>query len=64
MEQHCPATLVKMIGMDEILKRVPGNYLQAIFSSWIASHFIYNCRLQGDEIDFHRFLEQFKSGSR
>ncbi len=61
VEQHCPSTLVKMTGMDEILKRVPGNYLQAIFSSWIASHFIYTCRLQGDEIDFHRFLEQFKS---
>jgi hypothetical protein len=29
----------------------------------IASHFIYNCRLQGDEIDFHRFLEQLKSGA-
>jgi glutamate dehydrogenase len=62
VEKHCPATLVKMIGMDEILRRVPGNYLQAIFSSWLASHFIYNCRLQGDEIDFHKFLEWLKSG--
>jgi glutamate dehydrogenase len=63
VEQHCPATLVKMVGMDEILRRVPGNYLQAIFSSWLASHFIYNCRLQGDEIDFHKFLEWLKSGA-
>jgi glutamate dehydrogenase len=52
-----------MAGMDEILRRVPGNYLQAIFSSWLASHFIYNCRLQGDEIDFHKFLEQLKPGA-
>ncbi|NIM13732.1 MAG: hypothetical protein GTO45_16785 [Candidatus Aminicenantes bacterium] len=58
VEQHCPPTLVKMVGIDEILRRVPENYLQAIFSSWLASHFIYNCGLQGDEIDFHKFLER------
>jgi glutamate dehydrogenase len=63
VEQHCPLTLVKMAGMDEILRRVPGNYLQAIFSSWLASHFIYKCRLQGDEIDFHNFLKQLKPGT-
>jgi glutamate dehydrogenase len=63
VEQHCPPTLVKMAGIDEILRRVPGNYLQSIFSSWLASHFIYKCRLQGDEIDFHKFLEQLKPGA-
>jgi glutamate dehydrogenase len=58
VEQHCPPALVKMVGIDEILRRVPGNYLQAIFSSWLASHFIYDYGLQADEIDFHKFLEQ------
>ncbi len=62
VEQHCPPVLVKMVSSDEIVRRVPGNYLQAIFASWLGSHFIYNCRLQGDEIDFHKFLEQLKSG--
>jgi glutamate dehydrogenase len=58
VEKHCPPALVKMVGIDEILRRVPDNYLQAIFSSWLASHFIYSCGLQGDEIDFHKFLER------
>jgi len=59
IEQHCPTTLVKAIGIDKILKRVPHNYLQAIFSSWLASHFIYRFGLNADEIDFHTFLRTF-----
>lgn len=59
VEHHCPQTLVKKIGIDNILKRVPDNYLQAIISSWLASHFIYSFGLEADEIDFHTFLKQF-----
>lgn len=59
IEQHCPPILVKMIGIDTILKRVPKNYLQAILASWLASHFIYEYGLNADEIDFHTFLKRF-----
>lgn len=59
IEQHCPPSLVKLVGIDEILKRVPKNYLQAIVASWLASHFIYRFGLNADEIDFHTFLKQF-----
>ncbi|MDZ7341853.1 MAG: hypothetical protein ONB27_10900, partial [candidate division KSB1 bacterium] len=59
VEQHCPPSLVKLIGIDTILKRVPQNYLRAIVSSWLASHFIYRFGLHADEIDFHNFLSQF-----
>ncbi len=59
VEQHCPPTLVKMVGVDEILNRVPKNYLQAIMASWLASHFIYEFGLEADEIDFHSFLKRF-----
>ncbi len=59
VEQHCPQALVKMIGIDEILKRVPQNYLHAIVASWLASHFIYEFGLNADEIDFHSFLSRF-----
>ncbi|MBD3289131.1 hypothetical protein GF337_10030 [candidate division KSB1 bacterium] len=59
IERHCPPTLVKTIGIDGILKRVPRNYIQAIFSSWLASHFIYGYGLEADEIDFHNFLKHF-----
>ena len=56
---HCPPSLVKMIGIDEIIRRVPGNYLQAIVSAWLASHFIYQIGLDADEIDFHNFIHHF-----
>ncbi len=61
IERHCPQTLVKANGINEIIKRVPQNYLQAIFSSWLASHFIYGFGLEADEIDFHNFLKKFGS---
>ena len=59
VEHHCPKTLVEKIGINEILKRVPDNYLQSILSSWLASHFIYEYGLQADEVDFHTYLKRF-----
>ncbi|MDZ7330475.1 MAG: NAD-glutamate dehydrogenase [candidate division KSB1 bacterium] len=59
IERHCPAALVKLLGIDEILARVPENYQRAIVSSWLASHFIYEFGLDADEIDFHSFLRRF-----
>ncbi len=57
VQAHCPTTLIEKIGIDEVLKRVPENYLQAIFSSWLASHFIYQYGLHADEINFYNFLK-------
>lgn len=59
IENHCPPSLVKLVGIENILQRVPKNYLQAIVSSWLASHFIYEFGLNADEIDFHSFLRRF-----
>ena len=58
VEKHCPPTLVKMVGIDTIIQRVPENYLQAIVASWLGSHFIYEYGLNADEIDFHNFLKK------
>jgi len=59
VEHHSPPALVKLVGIDNILERVPGNYLRAIISAWLASRFIYEFGLQADEIDFHSFIERF-----
>jgi glutamate dehydrogenase len=59
IENHCPPSLIKLIGIENILERVPINYLQAIVSAWLASHFIYEYGLQADEIDFHSFIRRF-----
>jgi glutamate dehydrogenase len=59
VEEHCPPALIKKFGIETILKRVPVNYLQAIVSSWIGSHFIYEYGLVTDEIHFYQFLHRF-----
>lgn len=41
LQEALPRCLVDTIGLDEILKRVPINYLRSIFGSYLASRFIY-----------------------
>ncbi|NOZ60847.1 MAG: hypothetical protein GXO74_04125 [Calditrichaeota bacterium] len=59
VEFHCPPTLVKKIGVEKIIQRVPKNYLRAIVSSYLASHYVYEFGLHADEIDFHQYLGRF-----
>lgn len=45
MRQHVltraiPKTLVDQVGVDELSKRLPETYQRALFSSWVASHFV------------------------
>ncbi len=35
-----PQTLVEKVGLEELLKRLPEPYQRALFSSWVASHFV------------------------
>lgn len=35
-----PKTLVDKVGLEELLKRLPETYQRALFSSWVASHFV------------------------
>ena len=35
-----PKTLVEKVGLEELLKRLPETYQRALFSSWVASHFV------------------------
>jgi glutamate dehydrogenase len=35
-----PDTLREKVGLDELLKRLPEQYQRALFSSWVASHYV------------------------
>jgi glutamate dehydrogenase len=35
-----PKTLVEKVGLDTLLERLPVPYKRALFSSWVASHFV------------------------
>ncbi|KAI0792961.1 NAD-specific glutamate dehydrogenase [Irpex lacteus] len=50
-----PQTLVEKVGLEELLKRLPEPYQRALFSSWVASHFIYKYGVNGSSVDFFHF---------
>ncbi|EPT00228.1 hypothetical protein FOMPIDRAFT_1023833 [Fomitopsis schrenkii] len=61
MRQHVltraiPKTLVDQVGVDELSKRLPETYQRALFSSWVASHFIYKYGVNGSSVDFFHFV--------
>lgn len=40
MRRAIPKTLIDQVGLDTLLKRLPETYQRALFSSWVASHFV------------------------
>ena len=40
MRRAIPKTLIDLLGLDTLLKRLPEAYQRALFSSWVASHFV------------------------
>jgi glutamate dehydrogenase len=47
-----PRLLQEKIGLNTILERVPDNYLRAIFGSYLASRFVYECGTGGSPFAF------------
>ncbi|OBZ71447.1 NAD-specific glutamate dehydrogenase [Grifola frondosa] len=40
MKHAIPKTLVDQVGLDTLLQRLPESYQRALFSSWVAAHFV------------------------
>ena len=40
MRRAIPKTLIDLIGLEKLLTRLPEAYQRALFSSWVASHFV------------------------
>ncbi|KIY46227.1 NADH-dependent glutamate dehydrogenase [Fistulina hepatica ATCC 64428] len=55
LSRAIPQTLVTQIGLETLLKRLPDAYQRALFSSWVASHFIYKYGVNGSSVDFFHF---------
>lgn len=59
-KEAIPNNLQDMLGLDVILRRVPESYSKAIFSSFLASRYVYKCGLTGTpEFSFFSFLHTF-----
>jgi len=55
MRQAIPKTLVEQVGLETILERLPETYQRALFSSWVASHFVYKYGVTSSAVDFFHF---------
>ena len=46
-----PDTLVNQVGLDTLMTRLPEAYQRALFSSWVAAHYIYEYGTQATPVD-------------
>ncbi|KAK6348689.1 NAD-dependent glutamate dehydrogenase [Orbilia javanica] len=51
-----PGLLVKKLGLETLVKRVPEGYLKAIFGSYLASRFVYKCGPSASPLAFYSFM--------
>ncbi|OMH86312.1 NAD-specific glutamate dehydrogenase [Zancudomyces culisetae] len=56
LTEALPPLLLQKIGIDTIMTRIPTNYLRAIFSAHLASHFIYKYGYQPTQFAFFEFM--------
>ncbi len=56
----CPQVLIKKVGFEAVMERVPEAYLRAVFASRLASRYVYSYGLEANEIDFHEFLDTYR----
>ncbi|MGD9016188.1 MAG: NAD-glutamate dehydrogenase [Desulfobacterales bacterium] len=57
VEDYSPGSLTELIGLDNLLSRVPDNYLRAIVATKLATGFVYTYGLDSNEIDFYAYLQ-------
>lgn len=61
LSEALPKILVKKIGLQTIINRVPDNYLMAIFGSYLASRFIYEKGTSPSQFAFFEFMVEKKN---
>jgi glutamate dehydrogenase len=59
LEEALPKLLLELVGLDNILRRVPEPYLRAIIGSYIASHYVYQYGLAANEFAFFEFMQKY-----
>ncbi|KAJ7863466.1 NAD-specific glutamate dehydrogenase [Mycena olivaceomarginata] len=61
LRRAIPKTLVDEVGLATLMERLPEPYQRALFSSWVASHFIYKYGVNGSSVDFFHFARDLAS---
>ncbi|KAL7409380.1 NAD-dependent glutamate dehydrogenase [Mrakia frigida] len=61
LRKAIPKTLIDKVGVETLMKRLPEQYLRALWSAYVSSHFIYSKGLQASQVDFYLFLSGLAS---
>ncbi|KAI8611306.1 Glutamate/Leucine/Phenylalanine/Valine dehydrogenase-domain-containing protein [Chytriomyces sp. MP71] len=59
LQEAFPKLLLDKLGLETLLKRVPENYVKAIFGSYLASRFIYKYGTDPSQFSFFEFLSPY-----
>lgn len=51
-----PQPLINQVGLDVLIKRLPEQYAKSMFSSYVASRFIYEHGVRASQVDFLQFF--------
>jgi len=58
----CRSFLIDKVGVEGIMARAPKAYLKAFVASWIASKFVYESGLDGNEsYTFYRYMKKLEA---
>ncbi|TKX21702.1 NAD-specific glutamate dehydrogenase [Elsinoe australis] len=58
LSEALPGLLLRKLGLEVILERVPENYLRAIFGSYLSSRFIYEKGINASQFAFFSFMSE------
>ena len=66
LSEAFPKLLLEKVGLDTLLKRIPENYVRAIFGSYLASRFVYQFGTEPSQFAFFEFMAPYfkKLGER
>jgi len=60
LEAAFPKKLQNLVGLDNMIKRVPENYLRALFGTFLGSHYVYSIGLSlTPEFSFFNFIHNY-----
>jgi glutamate dehydrogenase len=67
IKSYVPAPILELVTIDDVLRRVPKNYLLAIAATTVASQFAYRVgpyRTTGVELLFHEYMSELRELAR
>jgi len=64
MGRAVPKRLQELVGLEEVIKRLPDTYGRAIFSAWLAAHFVYYNGLNASEFAFFEFIANLQDSAK